>query len=156
MLDEKKCDEAFGASSERRRRERGRETGEEATCANIRAEKEKKRDRETRRDRTCAVTVELRSQVLVHGRNGRIDLPSSPSLPPPSSSRAGSSNGTVVGEIIESEGEGNGLQCRACAAMSPEHGDLFYQVTEIYTSPEKSPKHPPCNDESDKGNKHRD
>lgn len=77
-------------------------------------------------DRACAVTVELRSQVLVHGRNGRIDLPSTI----PSTSHGGSSNGARVREIVEGEGEGSASQCRACAA-SLAWG--FYQVTEIYT-----------------------
>lgn len=45
-----------------------------------RGEREKAEDNKRREernvDRACAIIVELRSQVLVHGRNGRIDLPS--------------------------------------------------------------------------------
>lgn len=138
-----------GRRSEKTTRKREREGSD---VCEYKSRKEKKRDRETQRDRACAVTVELRSQVLVHGRNGRIDLPSSPpSLPP--SSRAGSSNGTRWWEK-SSKAKGKGTVCNVERARrwAWARGSFLYQVTEIYTS---SPKRPPCNNESDKGNKHR-
>jgi len=83
---------------------------------------EKKKDRTSERkevaDRACAATVELRSQVLVHGRNGRVDrFPSIRVLPTTLTVRSASTEwGTVRRGGKNGRGE-RGEPCTACCAM---------------------------------------
>jgi len=96
-------------------------------------ERDGRSERKEAADRACAATAKLRSQVLVHGRNGRVDrFPSLGSVRPTPSRpvggpewrkhpRGGGKQGKQRGRGGQTDGSlaRRAVQCRACASRSP-------------------------------------
>lgn len=99
-----------------------RQAAEKPTIGRREKQRERTSEREEAADRACAATVELRSQVLVHGRNGRVDrFPSIRARPhharyPVDGAGVGELHGLVGMAATREEGEGK--TCTARRATS--------------------------------------